>query len=118
MIHDKYLGLPTLIGRNKKSTFQSIKSKVWQKLQLWKGKLFSIGGREVLIKAVALAIPTYTMGMFKIPVTLCEELQHMVARFWWGGDASRRTIHWHQWNKLCQTKRDGGLGFKDLGVFN
>lgn len=31
--HGKYLGLPTLISRNKRSTFNEIKEKVWNKLQ-------------------------------------------------------------------------------------
>lgn len=36
--HDRYLGLPTLIGRNKKETFRMIKEQVGKKLQQWKGK--------------------------------------------------------------------------------
>lgn len=51
--HDKYLCLPTLVGRNERSTFNSIKEKFWKKLQRWRGKLFSTGGKEVLLKAVA-----------------------------------------------------------------
>ena len=106
------------MGKKKKDAFQVVKTKVWQKLQVWKGRLFSAGGKEVLIKAVALAIPIYTMGMFKLPGSLCDELHSMVARFWWGGDASKRTLHWQQWGKLCTPKTEGGLGFRDLCVFN
>lgn len=31
--YEKYLGLPSLIGRNKKASFHYIKEKVWKKLQ-------------------------------------------------------------------------------------
>ena len=63
---DTYLGLPTLIGRRKYETFAFLKERVWRKLQGWKGKLLSKAGKEVLIKAVAQSIPTYTMGGFSI----------------------------------------------------
>lgn len=46
--------------------------------------MFFQGGREVLIKAVALSILTYAMNCFKLPGSLCFELKSMVVRFWWG----------------------------------
>lgn len=55
-----YLGLPAFTGKNKQRIFDGIREKVWKKLQVWKAKIFSIGGREVLIKALAQAIPSYT----------------------------------------------------------
>jgi len=61
---DSYLGLPTLIGRRKYDTFAFLKERVWKKMQGWKGKLLSRAGKEVLIKAMAQSIPTYTMGVF------------------------------------------------------
>ena len=30
--------------------------------------------QEILIKAVTQAIPTYTMGVFQLPVKLCDDL--------------------------------------------
>ena len=60
----KYLGLPSLIGRSKKQIFNEVKERVGKKLMGWKEKMLSIGGREILIKAVAQAISTYTMGFF------------------------------------------------------
>ena len=76
--HQKYLGLPLLVGRNKKASFSAIKDKLSKKLAGWKGKLFSKVGKEVLIKAVAQAIPTYTMSCFKISDSLCDELTSMI----------------------------------------
>ena len=61
---ENYLGLPTLIGRSKYQAFAVLKDKVWKKLQGWKGIKLSRAGKEVLIKAVAQSLPTYTMGVF------------------------------------------------------
>lgn len=39
--HEKYLGLPTLIGRSKKAIFEGIKDRMWKKLNGWKEKLLA-----------------------------------------------------------------------------
>ena len=83
-LREKYLGLPSLVGRNKKNTFNSIKDKLRNKLVGWKEKLLSKAGKEVLIKVVAQAIPTYTISVFKLPDSLCEDLTSMIRNFWWG----------------------------------
>ena len=51
--HTKYLGLPSMIGWSKKLIFAEIKEKVYKKLAGWNGKFLSLGGKEILIKAVA-----------------------------------------------------------------
>lgn len=47
-------------------------------------KLLSQAGKEVLIKSVIQAIPTYNMGVFKLPKGLLQELNKMVRGYWWG----------------------------------
>ena len=49
MHYEKYLGLPSIVGKGKKVSFNYIKERVWQKLQGWEGKLLSQAGRKVLI---------------------------------------------------------------------
>ena len=82
------------MGKGKKASFNYIKEKVWQTLQRWEGKLLSQAGREVLIKAVIQALPTYTMGCFKIPLGLCYDIESLIKKFWWGQRGDRRKIHW------------------------
>ena len=61
---ESYLGLPILVDRSKYQTFAYLKDRVWKKIQGQKGQLLSRVGKEILIKAVAQSIPTYTMGVF------------------------------------------------------
>lgn len=42
--HDRYLGLPTLIGRSKSQVFRFVRDMVWKKLKGWKEKALSKGG--------------------------------------------------------------------------
>ena len=43
-------------------------------------------------------------GVFKLPLSLCMELNSMVARFWWGHQGDAKGIHWIKWDKLCDRK--------------
>lgn len=89
-----------------------------KKLAGWKEKLLSMGGKEILIKAVAQAIPTYTMSCFQLPKSLCEELEGMMRRFWWGQRQQDSKIAWVCSKKMCKSKLRGGMGFRNLQAFN
>jgi len=71
---DKYLGLPFFVGRSRNEAFKYILEKVSSKLENWKVKFLSQDGKEVLLKAVVQAIPTYSMRVFQLPLSLCKEL--------------------------------------------
>ena len=109
--HSKYLGLPSFIRRSKKQVFSILKERVGQKLAGWKGKLLSMGGKEILIKAVAQAIPTYTMSYFQLPQGLCEDLESMTRNFWWGQKQHESKMAWVGWKQMCYPKSKGGLRF-------
>ncbi|XP_028117729.1 uncharacterized protein LOC114315309 [Camellia sinensis] len=110
--------MPSVVGRSKKAVFGYIKDKVWQRLNGWKEKCLSAAGREILIKAVVQAIPTYIMSCFELPDGLCREISGMIARFWWGQREERRKIHWCSWPTLCKVKPEGGMGFRSIVAFN
>ena len=78
------------MGQAKKQSFIYLKERVWKKLQGWKEKLLSLAGREVLIKSVIQAIPTYTMSCFKLLKGLIKELEVLIRKFWWGNNGDSR----------------------------
>ncbi|XP_024163959.1 uncharacterized protein LOC112170924 [Rosa chinensis] len=47
--HEKYLGIPTLVGRSKTETFAFIKDKLSKKLTGKRTKLLSSAGKEILM---------------------------------------------------------------------
>jgi hypothetical protein len=102
----------------KREHFISIKDRVWRRLQGWKEKLLSQVGREILIKAVIQAIPTYAMTCFKFPGGLCAELSSMAMHYWWGQRGEERKIRWLRKQHLSHSKKDGGIGFRNLQLFN
>ncbi|KAK6144547.1 hypothetical protein DH2020_021367 [Rehmannia glutinosa] len=116
--HGKYLGLPSIIGRNKKEIFGFIKDKIWQRIHGWSKCHFSKAGKEILIKSVLQAIPIYAMSCFKFPNSVLLDIQSMISSFWWGSSPSQRKLHWCSWNSLARSKSVGGLGFRSFQAFN
>lgn len=89
---ERYLGLLTMIGRSKYNTFRIITNKVWNKLNSWKNNFLSQAGKEILIKAVIQAIPTFHMSAFKLPRKLCKEISATMSKFWWGHKQNEQKI--------------------------
>ena len=107
-----------MTGKGKRANFNYVKERVWRKLQGWEGKLLSQVGREVLIKAVIQTILTYAMGYFKLLMGLCNEIEVIIRKFWWGQRGEKRKIHWLKWNEMTKSKNKGGVGFRDLALHN
>ncbi|KAL0383105.1 UNVERIFIED_CONTAM: hypothetical protein Scaly_0597800 [Sesamum calycinum] len=80
----------SLVGKTRRSVFQSIRDRVWNRINGWNERNLSQAGKEILIKVVAQAIPTYAMGCFRLPISLIKELQSMVANFWWHNGETRK----------------------------
>lgn len=75
--------------------------------------MLSSGGTEIFIKSVLQAIPVYVMVIFRLPDSVCEDLNRLTRNFWWGATNGERKIHWGSWDNLIKPKNQGGLGFRD-----
>jgi hypothetical protein len=115
---EKYLGLPTPKGRMKRDVFQPLEQRFLKRMTAWKEKELSAVGKEILIKSVAPALPNYIMSIFKLTNGLCEDLMKAIRAYWWGSEKGRRRMQWVPWKTLVLPKYLGGMGFKDLILFN
>jgi hypothetical protein len=89
-VGEKYLGLPTRDGRMDDGKFKSTKQKLVTKCSNWAEKNMTVAAKEVLIKSVAQAIPPYTMGVFKLTASTCEDFIKLIRKFWWGEEDGKR----------------------------
>uniref|UniRef100_A0A803Q6R3 Reverse transcriptase domain-containing protein n=1 Tax=Cannabis sativa TaxID=3483 RepID=A0A803Q6R3_CANSA len=117
---EKYLGNPFFYSAKKREDFNFLKEKILARLEGWKAKQLSTAGRHTLISSVLQSIPCYTMSTIKIPVSICSELDSILARFWWKGSSQQgeRYHAWKSWADCCQPKRNGGLGFRKFKDVN
>lgn len=87
---DKYLDIPTIIGKLKMHILNFVKESVWKKHKGWKEKSISREGWEVFIKAAAHAIHSYVMmTCFLLSDGLCDQFEGKVSKFYWGCDVTR-----------------------------
>lgn len=92
--HELYLDLPTFSLRSKQIQFSGLRERMLKRFDGWATRFFSAGGKETLIKVILQAIPPYAMSCFKLPISLCQELEQVCAKFWWNSKANGRGIHW------------------------
>ena len=80
-LNDKYLGLPALVGADRSDCFRHLIDRVRVRTNGWKEKQLSMGGKEVLIKSIAQAVPVYAMMVFKIPKNICKGTSDAISQF-------------------------------------
>ncbi|KAI3821231.1 hypothetical protein L1987_08792 [Smallanthus sonchifolius] len=114
----QHLGMP--IGANMRlaKNWDPVVLKVKERLNSWKAKTLSFGGRLTLVKAVLGSLPLYFLSMFKAPVKILKELEVTRRRFLWGGNNAKKKIHWVKWDNIIKPRRLGGLGVGGLHTMN
>ena len=88
------------------------------KVKTWCSKTLSQGGKQVYIKSILQAIPTYLMSCFLLPRALCQELDSIIKDYWWKHSQRKQGIYWMKWQKMCTPKNLRGMAFRDMAKFN
>lgn len=114
----KYLGLPENFGRQKRDIFASLVDRIRQKSHSWSSRFLSPAGKQVLLKSVFSSMPSYSTPCFKLPKSLCKQIQSLLTRFWWDDKPDKRKMSLVSWDKLTTPKNAGGMGFRDIEAFN
>lgn len=116
--HEKYLTLSTFIGCNKIRPFELLKKEFGSGYKVGRKSFLLRTGKEILIKEAIQSIPCYTISLFKLSKKLCLELHSLMVEFWWSNSSGAKSVYWLSWDKLCYSKKKGGLGFRLLDLFN
>ncbi|PON62373.1 hypothetical protein PanWU01x14_138980 [Parasponia andersonii] len=102
---ETFLGNPLFLSNSRVRDFKFLKDAVYSRLEGWKCKLLSRAGRTTLIKSVVQSIPTYSIASFNLPISLCEDLDKAIRKFWWTGSLEKnKFLSLMSWDSLCQPK--------------
>ncbi|XP_010431135.1 PREDICTED: uncharacterized protein LOC104715426 [Camelina sativa] len=77
-----YLGIPENLQGSKTKVFQYVSDRLDDRVNGWSAKYLSKGGKEVMIKSVALALPTHVMSCYMLPTELTSHLTSAISKFW------------------------------------
>ncbi|XP_060183338.1 uncharacterized protein LOC132613336 [Lycium barbarum] len=109
-----HLGCPVTHSRKRKTDYNDLIQKVKNRLQTWKGRLLSFGGKVVLINNVLMSKPIHLLSAIKPPKCVINDMHKIFSRFFWNNSEEGRRRHWSSWLNLCKPKEEGGIGFRFL----
>ncbi|XP_058774824.1 uncharacterized protein LOC131649096 [Vicia villosa] len=114
----KFLGFT--MGGNQRSVnfWKPVNNSLKAKILVWKGRLLSMGGKVTLLNSVLSNISSYQLSFYKVPSKVIKEIRALQRRFLWQGVVDKGGMSWVNWDIVCKSKKQGGLGVKDIGKFN
>ncbi|KAL9662864.1 hypothetical protein QQ045_027699 [Rhodiola kirilowii] len=112
-----YLGA-LLDGRSlRRSAYDGLIEKMTSKTKSWTNRCLSYAGRLVLVKHVLSSICSYWMRVILFPKFVLKRVSAICRSFLWSGmSAGKRNLV--AWKTVTKTKEEGGLGIKNIFIFN
>ncbi|KAE8675003.1 hypothetical protein F3Y22_tig00111708pilonHSYRG00531 [Hibiscus syriacus] len=96
-----------VVGKGKISTCSFVRNNIAKRMQGWTKNLLSFGGREVFMKSLAQALPTYVMSCYLLPDETIDDIISQVRSF--GGQGLRKQDKrgWAMvsWDKIYRAKK-------------
>lgn len=110
--------MPIIFGRKGKADFTFLLDKIRSKFSGWRASSLSQAGRISLARSCVMSVPCYVIQMSKIPVSICDEVEHMCRDFIWGSTPKVCKNHLISWSTICSPKEKEGLSFCGLRMVN
>uniref|UniRef100_A0A803P5L3 Reverse transcriptase domain-containing protein n=1 Tax=Cannabis sativa TaxID=3483 RepID=A0A803P5L3_CANSA len=113
-----YLGIPICGKRISGKECEILAERMTTRIRSWSTRNLSFAGRITLINSVLIAIQAYWSQMMILPKKVLRIIESICRDFLWKGNAMYQGAGSVAWNNICQPKAAGGLGIKNLEVWN
>ena len=114
----RYLGVPLSSKKLSLQHYLPLIAKITGRIHHWSTKLLSYAGRIQLVNSIICSITQYWMHNFPLPKCVLRKIDTICRTFVWTGrnDASHKS--YVAWKNMCKPRKQGGLGIKNLTVWN
>ncbi|KAF8090809.1 hypothetical protein N665_0466s0013 [Sinapis alba] len=114
----RYLGLPLMHRELRLCDYRPLLDKISGCFNAWSVKALSFAGRRQLISSVIYGTINFWTSAFILPKGCLRSIQSLCSRFLWSGNTNSRAVSKISWTTICLPKAEGGLGFRDLILWN
>eukprot|EP00253_Pinus_taeda_P030690 PITA_30690 len=109
----QYLGAPLIDSALKHASWDQLIEKMKSRLMSWTYRTLNMASRLVLIKSVLQSTPLYLFSVLAAPKWVLKRIRNLQRNFLWGSTGQNRKWALVKWDKVCRSKRQGGLGLRD-----
>ncbi|XP_062108252.1 uncharacterized protein LOC133819101 [Humulus lupulus] len=114
----KYLGMTICAKRISKSDCVCLVEKMVSRIRVWSSRNLSYEGRIFLINSVFLTINSYWSQLVILLKSVLHSIIQVCRAFLWKGVDWISGPSYVSWSDVCRSKSEGGLGFKDIELWN
>lgn len=113
-----YLGIPMSDKHLNMGIFDPLVQKILKRLDPWKGRNLTSGGRMILTNSCLSNIPLYYMGFYWLQEGVHKKMDRVRANFLWQGTEDKFRYHMAKLEMVCRPKDQGGLGIINTKIMN
>lgn len=114
----RYLGVPLDSRKITLANCEPLIQQVKARFNNWSVKSLSFAARLLLIKTVISGITNFWCSAFILPKACIARINSLCSIFLWKGNLEGHNSARVSWGTVVLTKRQGGLGVKDLNTWN
>lgn len=114
----RYLGVPLCTRKLSIINCEPLLQQVKGKINSWCAKSLSFGGKLQLINTVISGITNFWCSTFILPKLCIRKINSLCSAFLWKGTLDGHHTARVSWETLTKSKKHGGLGIRDLTVWN
>lgn len=114
----RHLGMPLLSKKLSSSDCKYLVDKITGKIQCWSSKYLSYAGRMQPINSIIYSMFNFWSQHFILPSKVIKKVQCLCSTFLWKGSIAGSRGAKVSWTEMCFPKSEGGLGFRNLTLWN